>query len=164
VQKYLEAQQVPGAVLLASVPVSGVWRTTCRIALRHPLAFLKANLTWRLYPVIGTPKLAREAFFGADIHPDVLDDYFSRLQDEAYMAFLDMMIFNLPQPQKVSTDLLILGAQDDTIFRPPEIHATAAAYGQKAQLFSAMAHDMMLEKGWQAIADRILAWLVEKGL
>ncbi|MCJ7686429.1 MAG: alpha/beta hydrolase, partial [Desulfobacteraceae bacterium] len=63
VQKYLEEHTAPAAVLLASVPVKGVFRTTLRIALRHPLAFLKANLTWSLYPIIGKPKLTREAFF-----------------------------------------------------------------------------------------------------
>jgi len=27
-----------------------------------------------------------------------------------------------------------------------------------------MAHDMMLEDGWQTVADRILGWLNEQGL
>jgi len=27
-----------------------------------------------------------------------------------------------------------------------------------------MGHDMMLEDGWQVVADRILSWLDEKGL
>ena len=39
VQKYLEQHTVPAAVLMASVPVHGVFRATLRIARRHPLAF-----------------------------------------------------------------------------------------------------------------------------
>jgi len=39
VQKYLEKYIAPAAVLLASVPVKGVLRTTLRIALRHPRRF-----------------------------------------------------------------------------------------------------------------------------
>ena len=74
VQKYLEEYTAPAAVLLASVPVKGVFRTTLRIALRHPLAFMKANLTWSLYPLIGKPKLTREAFFSMDILPDTLNE------------------------------------------------------------------------------------------
>ncbi len=31
-------------------------------------------------------------------------------------------------------------------------------------IFPDMGHDMMLEDGWQAVADRILSWLHEKGL
>src|ERR1700680_2733797 len=60
VQKYLETHSVPAAVLLASVPPAGVLRTTLRIARRHPLAFLKANGTLQLYPIVGTLALTRE--------------------------------------------------------------------------------------------------------
>ena len=159
VQKYLETHPSPAAVLLASVPVSGVLKTTLRIAVRHPLPFLKANLTLGLYPIIGTPGLAREAFFSADIPPEKLDGYFARLQDESYLAFLDMLVFNLPRPERVKTPLLVLGAADDTIFHPDEIEATARAYDTRAEIFPDMAHDVMLEAGWQAVADRILGWL-----
>ncbi len=163
VQKYLEEYTVPAAVLLATVPVKGVLRTTLRIFSQHPLAFLKANLTWSLYPIIGKPKLTREAFFSMNISPDTLAEYFNLIQDESYLAFLDMMLFKLPDPEKVSTDLLILGAGNDAIFNPNEIENTAAAYNKKPEFFPGMAHDMMLEDEWQAVADRIIEWLNEKG-
>ena len=38
------------------------------------------------------------------------------------------------------------------------------AYGTTAEVFPGMAHDMMLEPGWRAVADRILGWLGERGL
>ncbi len=164
VQKYLEEQAAPAAVLLASVPVKGVFRTTLGIARRHPLAFLKANLTWSLYPIIGTAELTREAFFSADIPSERLNKYFNLLQDESYLAFLDMMLFKLPNPEKVSTDLLILGAEEDAIFHPDEIEATAKAYNKKPEIFKGMAHDMMLESKWPIVADRIIEWLDEKGI
>lgn len=163
VQKYLEEHTIPAGVLLASVPVKGVLRATLRIALRHPLAFLNANLTWRLYPIIGNPALCREAFFSADISNEKREAYFNRMQDESYLAFLDMMLFNLPNPERVQTELLILGADDDTIFFPDEIQATARAYQTQPVMFPGMAHDMMLERGWESVADRILSWLEEKG-
>ena len=51
-----------------------------------------------------------------------------------------------------------------TLFTPEEIHSTAGTYGTSAEIFPGMAHDMMLESGWKAVADRILGWLDEKGL
>jgi alpha-beta hydrolase superfamily lysophospholipase len=75
-----------------------------------------------------------------------------------------MMLFNLPNPERVKTDLLILGADDDTIFYPDEIEATAKAYQTRSVMFPGMAHDMMLERDWQSVADRILSWLDDKGL
>lgn len=164
VQKYLEKHISPAAVLLASVPVKGVFRTTLRIARRHFFTFLKANLTLSLYPLIGKPQLTREAFFSTNLPPDTLNDYFSLMQDESYLAFLDMMLFNLANPEKVSTEMLILGAKEDALFYPDEIEATAAAYGKTPEMFKGMAHDMMLEAGWQAVADRIIGWLDEKGM
>ncbi|HZU65944.1 MAG TPA: alpha/beta fold hydrolase [Ktedonobacteraceae bacterium] len=164
VQKYLEKHTAPAAVLLASVPPSGALRTTLSIAVRHPLAFLKANLTLSLYPIIGTPALTREAFFSPDMPEEKVQAYFARMQDESYRAFLDMMIFSLPHPKRVNTPMLVLGGGRDRIFTRKEVEATGRAYGTQAEIFPTMAHDLMLEEGWQAVADRILVWLEELGL
>jgi pimeloyl-ACP methyl ester carboxylesterase len=164
VQKYLETRAAPAAALLASVPPAGVLATTLRIAARHPQPFLKANLTWRLYPIVGTLELCREALFSRNIAADKLNSYFSRIQDESYLGFLDMMIFALPRPSRVKTPVLVLGAADDRVFSPGEVQATARAYHTTAEIFPDMAHDMMLEPGWQAVADRILTWLNGQGL
>jgi pimeloyl-ACP methyl ester carboxylesterase len=69
VQQFLETHTLPGAVLLASVPPAGALRAALRVARRHPLQFAKANLTLSLYPLIDTPRLAREAFWGASMAP-----------------------------------------------------------------------------------------------
>jgi pimeloyl-ACP methyl ester carboxylesterase len=63
VQHYLAAHRAPAAVLLASAPPAGVIPTTLRVARAHPLTFLKTNLTLSLYPIVGTPELAREFLF-----------------------------------------------------------------------------------------------------
>jgi len=75
-----------------------------------------------------------------------------------------MMFFKLPKPEKVTTDLLVLGAEKDTVFTMDEVKKTAAAYGVTPEFFKEMAHDMMLEKDWQKVADRIILWLREKGI
>ena len=165
VQKYLETHQAPAAVLLASVPPGGVTRTTLSIAGRHPLPFLKTNATLTLYHIIGTPELTREAFFSEKMPEEKLAAYHQRMQNESYRAFLDMMVFNLPRPKRVQkTPMLVLGGAKDTIFNPKEVQATALGYQTKAEIFADVAHDMMLEDGWNTVADRILAWLGEQGL
>jgi pimeloyl-ACP methyl ester carboxylesterase len=163
-QKYLENNSLPAAVLLASVPVKGVLALTFRIARRHPLLFLKANLTLRLYPLVGSKELAHESFFSEDMEQTLVNEYFRQLQDESYRAFLDILVFRLPKPERVNTDLLVLGAEKDAIFTMDEVKQTAAAYGTTPEFFNGMAHDMMLEKDWQKVADRIIAWLEKKGI
>jgi pimeloyl-ACP methyl ester carboxylesterase len=162
VQKYLERHPARAAILLAPVPPSGVLRTTLSIAGRHPLRFLRANATWSLAPLVNTPGLTREAFFTRDTDESLVHATFARIQDEAYWAFLDMLAFNLPRPRRVrrkSVPMLVLGGARDGIFIPREGEHTARAYRAQYQLFPGMGHDLMLDTGWQQVADRMLAWL-----
>ena len=164
VQKYLESHAAPAAILLASAPPRGILPATLRILLRHPIAFLKAGLTLSMAPIVATLALARDVLFSADITRQELEKHFARLQNDSFRAFLDMLLLNLPRPKRVSTSVLVLGAANDFLFSPAEVEATARAYGTQAEVFPDMAHDMMLEPGWQAVADRILAWLDAQGL
>lgn len=158
VQKYLDQDAgIPHGVLLASSPPGGVWRVALNLTLRHPLISIKANLTWSLWPYVGSPELAREAFFSEDTAPEILARHFAALQDESYMAFLDMLLFRLPKPSRVKSPVLVLGGESDAIFSLGEIEATARAYGTQAKIFKNMAHNMMQEKDWRAVADHILA-------
>ena len=164
VQKYLESHEAPATVLLASAPPQGVVRATLRVALRHPLLFMKANLMMSTFTMVSAPQLAQEALFSADMPEDKVMSYFSRLQDESYRAYLDMMGLGLPRPERVKTPILVMGAADDRLISPSEVEATARAYHTQAEVFPDMAHDMMLEAGWQVVADRILEWLSMRGL
>ena len=159
VQKYLELHPAPAAVLLASVPPSGVLATTLRLTRRHPLIIAKVNLTLSLYPLVASPSLTREAFFSDSLPAAQVQAYWERMQDESYLGFLDMLAFNLPRPEEVKTPILVLGASKDTVFSPAEVEATARAYNTKADIFNDMAHDMMLEPKWESVAERISDWL-----
>ena len=69
------------------------------------------------------------------------------------------MPLKLPRPNLVTTPLLVLGCEDDGCFTQEEVRATAGAYHTEAEIFPNMGHDMMLEPGWAAVAERIHAWL-----
>ncbi len=162
IQKYLEGHDAPGAVLLSSPGPAGLLRTALRIARRSPLAFAKSNLTLSLWPSIATPQLAREAFFSDDLPEDQLRSYWKRMQDESFMAFLDMVALDLPRPAKRKIPLLVLGVGRDNMIKPSEIEATARAYDTQAEIIPDVAHNSMLEPGWKGVADRILVWLKER--
>lgn len=159
-QKYLEKYEVPAAVLLATVPSSGVLRTTLNIARHYPAAFVKLNLKLSLYPLMETEERAKALLFSADMPLELVHRYHKQIQDESYLGFLDMLVLNLPRPKKVRlTPMLILGGADDAIFTTNEIKRTAAAYKAESEIFPKMAHDMMLEANWMGVADRISGWL-----
>jgi pimeloyl-ACP methyl ester carboxylesterase len=164
IQKYLEDNDAPGAVLLSSPAPAGLLGTTLRIARRRPFVFAKVNLTFSLLPVIATPELAREAFFSADLPDEELQGYWKRMQDESFMAFLDMVALDRPKPGKVRTPFLVLGAARDNMLEPSEIEATARAYHTQSEIIPDVAHNSMLELRWQTVAERILLWLKERKL
>jgi alpha-beta hydrolase superfamily lysophospholipase len=160
-QKYLERNPAPGAVLMASVPPGGAIGAVARLASRHPLAFLKANVLLSLRPFVSTSALVREMFFTPDTPQEVVDHCHARLQDESYPAFLDLMAFALPRPRRVQAPVLVLGAEHDTIFTVGEVRRTALAYRTEAEIFPGMGHDMMLDPEWREVADRVDAWVRE---
>ena len=56
VQKYLEKNKVPGAVLMASVPPFGIWSPTSDVLKKFPLNFIIANVTLNLKHIINSTK------------------------------------------------------------------------------------------------------------
>ena len=163
-QKYLEDHTAPGAVLLSSPSPSGLLGTALRIARRRPVTFAKVTFGFSLMPLIATPDLAREAFLSVDLPRDDLVDYWKQMEDDSYAAFLDMVALDLPNAAKVTTPMLVVGAGRDNMLSTRDNEATARAYNTPLALIPDVAHDSMLEVRWQSVADRILAWLHERGL
>jgi alpha-beta hydrolase superfamily lysophospholipase len=162
IQKYLEDRAAPGAVLLSSPSPSGLVGTTLKIARRRPFVFARMNVTFSLLPLIATSQLAREAFFSADFPEEQLRAYWALMQDESYMAFLDMVALDLPNPAKAKTPLLVLGVARDNMLTRADIEATARAYHADFEIIPEVAHNSMLETRWQSVAERILIWLEER--
>jgi pimeloyl-ACP methyl ester carboxylesterase len=158
VQRYLEGRRLPGAVLLATVPVSGAWGASMRIARRHPVAFLAANATLRLGPIVKTPRLVRSLLLEESTGDDEVARIWRRLGDEAYRAFLDMLV-RRPRPTRVLTPILVVAAGRDRLFSVAEQRATARAYGTEAVVVEGAAHDLMLDPMWEEAARAMLTWL-----
>jgi pimeloyl-ACP methyl ester carboxylesterase len=161
VQNYLASHDAPAAVLVASVPSRGAIGAALRRLRQYPWKGARALLTGKtLRAFAHTPQLCRESFFSAHTpEPQVLQCH-ARLQEESARAMrLDITVLNLPSPKKVTTPLLVLGAECDGVFTPREERTTARAYRTEAEIFPGMGHDMMLEPEWAAVAQRIHTWL-----
>jgi pimeloyl-ACP methyl ester carboxylesterase len=159
VQKYLEHHPAAGGVLMASIPPGGTIGVTARIAARHPLLFAKVNLMLTMRPLIATRALVREMFFTVDTPEPTVDACMARLQDESYVAYVGTLTFVQARPRRVAAPMLVLGAERDAIFTVDEVRRTARAYRVEPEIFPGMGHDMMLDDGWEAVADRIDAWV-----
>lgn len=163
VQRYLQSRASPAAILLASMPPTGSLASGLRWLKQHPWHFAMVTATGRSLPYVSTPKLARERFFSRATPEAVVRQYAGRLQEESARSGIDG-IRELPRPELVSTDTLVLGGLEDGAVTKDEVSATAAAYRTEAQFFPGMGHNMMLEPGWGNVAKRIDAWLATLAL
>jgi hypothetical protein len=77
------------------------------------------------------------------------------------MAFLDMVALELPKPANVKTPRLVWGIGSDNMLDPNEIAATARAYNAQSEIIPDVAHNSMLETGWQTVVERIMVCLKE---
>ena len=163
-QKYLETNSAPAGVLLSPIPYFGAWSGTARVFMHSPLILMKILTQFRLWPAVQTPADARWALFSKEMTEEQLLKYHAKLNDESFRAYLDLLGLNLAHPKRVKAPMLVLGAENDNVISINNVNATAKAYHTKAEFFPNMAHDMMLEKGWKSVADKILNWLKEKGI
>jgi alpha-beta hydrolase superfamily lysophospholipase len=160
VQKHLERSPGKGAVLLAPFPRRGTLAAVARLAARHPAALAKATLTVRLRPLVTTPELVRELFFTPTTPQELVEEVWGRLQDESYPMFLDtMVVWARPRRVRARVPVLVLGAEHDGFFTVDETRRLAAAYRTQAEILPGMGHDLMLDRGWTQVADRIDTWV-----
>jgi pimeloyl-ACP methyl ester carboxylesterase len=158
VGKFLEKHAATAAILLAPSPVNGMFLSGSRLFFQNPLLFVKVFLKQDVQIVFGTPELVKRGLFSADFEDAKIAEYTKRLGKESFRAFWEM-IYNLPKPKRLTTPILVLGGENDVIVPPREIENTARAYNADYMIFPATAHDLMLERNWQTVADFMIDWL-----
>lgn len=160
VQKYLAVHRAPAAVLVASAPPTGIAPATVRVACRHWRSSLRTRSFSRPLDFFAAPGVSRATFYHDATPDEVVAACTSRLGPEsARVLYRDLLYRHLARPKQVRAPVLVLGAELDGFFTPREVAATARAYGTQAVMFPGMGHNMMLERGWEAVADRIDRWL-----
>jgi pimeloyl-ACP methyl ester carboxylesterase len=164
VQKYLESHEAPAGVLVASWPSRGVVGFFMRYMKQHPWRFATALITGKASAMFNIPEAVREKFFSAQTPESTVAHCAARIQNESRRVTLDALFLHLPRPKRVTAPVLVLGAEFDDCFTTDEVRETARAYRTEAEIFPDMGHDMMLESGWAAVAERIHVWLGTRDL
>jgi len=165
VQKYFEKHPVRAAVLIAPATGQGLRRSVLRMFRRHPWIFLRGSISGQSSDLVNTPELAREFLFCAHTPEPIVRSCAARMEPESARAGIDqLMVIRLRDTRLKAAPVLVLGAQCDGMRTMAEVSATAQAYQTAAEFFPNMGHNMMLEPGWQALAERINGWLTGRRL
>jgi pimeloyl-ACP methyl ester carboxylesterase len=163
IQRYLEDHGAPAAVLVGSVPPQGVLGLALRVWRRHPMISIRALTGCTLLEFVNTPALTRDYLFCAETPEDVVESCMGRAGAESLRASAIDPMFRRVRTKRVTTPMLVLGAEHDGFVSNADVRATARAYRTEPEFFD-MGHNMMLEPGWADVAKRIHAWLESRDL
>lgn len=159
VQKYLERCDLPGIVLLCSVPPQGLLGSALHMMYSQPQVLLDLNR------VIGggvpSPESLCAALFHQPVGQDILDACFSHMQSESMRAIWDMSGFDLPRAAANRPPALIMGTAHDALIPPELVEQTARSLETSARMIPDMGHALMLEAKWEPGAQCIADWLLQ---
>jgi pimeloyl-ACP methyl ester carboxylesterase len=162
VQKWLQTNRAPGAVLMGSGPPHGMLPSTLGMLLQDPVLVAQLALAQTFGPAAATVEAMRKTLFSDTLPAAKVRRHLERGSPESLRVGLELLWPAFPGPTwNRAMPMLVLGAEKDFFVSPTMVKATAQVYGTRAQIIPNLAHAMMLETLWQVVADRILHWLEE---
>lgn len=157
-QKYASQSEPAGIVLLGAVPSKGIKEDAIWIAKKHMMTYLISLITSDSYHMVKDPKIAREILFSRSIPMDKLSKYHSMLQAESKRAIAQFMNGYDLKALRFEVPSLVIGGEDDAVISKASTEACGSYCGSKPIFIKGMAHDMMLDPGWEDVAKEIELW------
>ncbi len=165
VQKCLHDSQsnLPGAVLMASVPPRGMTGPCIRMwwcypHLCHKLSMINTLPRWAWEKIV-SPEEIRKLIFCDYTRMDTVMKVLPLVQHESVRAQMEMGFSVCLSSRKNICPVLVLGGGEDIIIPPEFIRETAKAYDADMHIFPKSGHALMLEDRWENVAETIRAWL-----
>lgn len=148
--------------LLAPVPPHGLGGSLMSLALRDPPLFFALNAMQLGGEDLPALRRMRDYLFSASVTESDVRRYLGRTQRESQRALMDLA---WPQQlwirEAVGLPALVAGAGNDAFFTAAMVEEAARFHCVDAKIFDGMAHAMMLEPEWEAVAGHVHAWLEE---
>lgn len=157
VEKYLEQHaDAPAGVLIAPAPYQGIFTSAIQM-LRADPGPIFAAIRQLNFKVLSTQ--VTRAHMMANVAPEKRAAYLARLEDEESVRAIVDLEFKRANPRKIHAPLLLIGGSSDQMVFDWQIRRTGEVFGIPPHFFPGMGHEMMLEPGWQLVADTIARWL-----
>ncbi len=151
------------AALLAPVPPMGLLPSTARLLAMQP------DFLWHVHRVTaGSPSEAslaalRDHYFTPAVPAKLLAEVTRHIHAESPRAVMDLsMPFTLPvngSRRVAPEEITVIGGERDAIFTPDQVAQTAERYGVAPIIVPRLPHMLMLEPGWEAVAELVFTQL-----
>lgn len=161
-QRLAMERDVAAAVLMSSVPPTGLAGPSVALALSRPM------LIWEIARIESTGEpldsleTLHQSIFNSHVPKAVSERLLPWFQMESRRAVMDQhTVFMPPLMGLRGIPTLVLGAEHDNLIPPAFVYGTAAFLGTQAHIFDGMGHAVMLEDDWEEAAETIADWLRE---
>ena len=145
-QRFLKTGRCKKAILISSVPPSGVLRASLRALFNYPGLIpylLQLNL-------LGGFKKYPQLMFNGTSH------FASFMCAESFLAYLGLFI---PVFHQSSVPILVVGGSADGLITVKEFEQTSTHYDAKLEIIEGGSHDLMLDEEFEKSAKVIKEWL-----
>jgi pimeloyl-ACP methyl ester carboxylesterase len=159
VQKLVETQAVPAAMLLASSPVGGMLRDSLRMQRHWPGLFLRAFLRHSLLTIYSTEASARWLLYTAETNAELILETQRSMQEESLRAVFDMLGLVRPKPKPGRLPMLVLAGAGDNMVSVASNERTARAWGAELAIIPRCGHMLPTDPAWPKVAEAMHAWL-----
>ncbi|CAG8587620.1 3215_t:CDS:2 [Funneliformis caledonium] len=168
-QYYLQNnhQKVAAGVLFAATsPYNykrGIVKYIRKLFSKMPiLAVLKSLITLNPYATIETPELMKRATFSKAFPDSMAKDIHPKLDKVSPITALFQIHKPFVDPTKIKCPIIVIGAEEDSLFDLKVIKETAEAYGVEFDIIGGAAHNIMLDLTWEDSANVIFNRIQEK--
>ncbi|HIJ37970.1 MAG TPA: alpha/beta hydrolase [Rhodospirillaceae bacterium] len=167
VQHYLSKHPAAAAVLMSSVPPSGLGSSIMHMTMFSPDVMWQLGLLQSLGPEAVSAEIIRRAFFTSDASVEEVRHLLPKLQSESHRISAELLAPSQPSPPSGPDrpPVLVLGGDADIFLPNSAFRETATFFGADLEILKGAPHGLMIDPlWWQPSADTIIAWLEKKGL
>jgi pimeloyl-ACP methyl ester carboxylesterase len=163
VQHALAKNDVVAAVLLATVPPSGVAGSAMHLSMFAPDILWQLGLLQSLGPEAVSREVMSRAFLARGASEAVIDRLMAGLQRESPRVAGELLAPSQPvPPRRFKPKILVLGGDQDQFLPVGAFRETATYFDAELKIIPGMPHLPMIdEQFWRAAADAILSALSE---
>ncbi|MDO8608780.1 MAG: alpha/beta fold hydrolase [Phaeospirillum sp.] len=158
--------EVEAAVLLSSVPPSGLASSALHMSMYSPDVCIQLGLLQSLGPSALKDDVIRRALFSNSTPTELVAHLLPRFQPESQnicVELLNPVRPRLPRPRG-KTPILVMGGDHDVLVPSLALLETAAYFDADLDVLTGAPHVLMLDTSWwKPVADKTLAWLDAKG-
>jgi len=158
-----EISSLAGLVLMAPVPPTGMAAPAMQLMVSNPELFM--DMSEITQGEADSVETLFATLFSNEVPQETVMRHLKRFQNESRLAVAGLYTTGFPNALAFwGTPVRVMGAGLDPLIPPAHVHWTASLCGRSAHIYQGMGHGMMLDVGWERVAEGIAEWLVEQNL